>query len=97
MATTTAAGNLLRTFLATDKNGGQSLKYSEAIKDRRNKLTYALSAPVTAFNPKWKQKREKLAKAPGPKEWNKDMVRYDYVGRTSGRTAKYTPQLAIDA
>lgn len=97
LATTTCAGQLLRTLLATDVNGWQSLPYKQTIKNYGKKLTYALSAPVTAFSPALKQKREKLDKVPGPKERNKDMVRYDYMGRTSGRVWKYSPQLAIDA
>lgn len=83
--------------MATDVNGGQSLKYKQSLKNYGKKLTYALSAPVTAFSPKLKQKRGKLDKVPGPKERSKDMVRYDYYGRTIGRAAKYQPQLAIDA
>lgn len=97
LATTTCAGQLLRNFLATDVNGGQSLKYKQSLKNYGKKLTYTLSAPVTAFSPKLKQKRGKLDKVPGPKERSKDMVRYDYYGRTIGRAAKYQPQLAIDA
>jgi len=97
LATTTCAGQLLRTLLATDVNGWQSLTYKQTIKNYGKKLTYALSAPVTAFSPALKQKREKLDKVPGPKERNKDMIRYDYMGRTTGRTWKYAPQLAIDA
>jgi hypothetical protein len=73
------------------------LTYKQAIKNYGKKLSYALSAPVTAFSPALKQKREKLDKVPGPKERNKDMVRYDYMGRTEGRIKKYSPQLAIDA
>jgi hypothetical protein len=87
----------LRNFLATDVNGGKSLKYKESIKNWSKKITYTLAAPVTAWNQKRKQKRTKLDTVPGPKERNKDMVRYDYMGRTNGRIAKYTPQVAIDA
>lgn len=97
LATTTCAGQLLRNFLATDVNGGQSLKYKDSVKNRGKKLTYALSAPVTAFSPKLKQKRGKLDKVPGPKERNKDMVRYDYTWRTIGRGAKYEAQIGLDA
>ena len=97
LATTTYAGQLLRNLLATDVNGWQSLNYKQSIKNYGKKLSYALSAPITAFSPKLKQKRGKLDKVPGPKERNKDMVRYDYMGRTSGRLGKYAPQLAIDA
>ena len=97
LATTTCAGQLLRNFLATDVNGWKSLKYKQSLKNWGKKLTYALSAPVTARSPKLKQKRNKLDTVPGPKERNKDMIRYDYMWRTTGRVAKYAPQLAIDA
>lgn len=97
LATTTCAGQLLRNFLATDVNWGQSLKYNQSIKNRGKKLTYALSAPVTAFSPKLKQKRGKLDKVPGPKERSKDMIRYDYAWRTMGRGLKYESQIGIDA
>lgn len=97
LATTTCAGQLLRNFLATDVNGGQSLKYKQAVKNRWKKLTYALSAPVTAFKPKRKEKRKPLDKVPGPKERSQDMIRADYVGRASLRWAKYLPQLGIDS
>ena len=97
LATTTFAGQLLRNFLATDVNGWQSLSYKQTIKNYGKKLSYALSAPVTAFSPKLKQKRGPLDKVPGPKERNKDTVRCAYMGMTSGRISKYTAQLAIDA